>query len=500
MQTNKKNVTIALLVATFLTAIEGTIVSTAMPTIVSDLLGFERMNWVFAVYLLTMTAATPIFGKLADLFGRKRMFTIGVILFLIGSALSGMARSMDQLIWFRAFQGLGAGAVLPITMTIIGDIYPFEQRAKIQAYISSVWGIAGVAGPLVGGFFVQQLSWRWIFYINIPFGLISMAMIWAYLHESFDKRKRHIDYAGAATFTIGITALLLALQQGSERLAWNSPDVLALFALAALFIAVFLLIQSRSPEPMMPLKLFRIRGIAVSNAVSFLASMTLIGVTVYIPVWMQGLNGFSPTQAGMSLAPMSVGWMIGAMIGGRLLVKKGARLTSAFGTAILLGSAVWLAAVDMHTPQIVFLVIVFILGTGFGFAFTVYGVVVQSAVDWSLRGAATASNTLLRSLGQTVGIAILGNLFNRMIASRLNMEPSGLNGVSPDDMNRLINPEQAVALPEAVRELLRNVLETGLHNLFIVLAVISLMCLLVTLMLPRPKTMPEPAKANVRQG
>ncbi|MCI1694553.1 MDR family MFS transporter [Aneurinibacillus aneurinilyticus] len=481
MKTNRRNVTIAMLVATFLAAIEVTIVSTAMPRIVSDLGGLKLISWVFAIYLLTTSVTTPIYGKLADLFGRKVIFTFGTAVFLLGSALCGLAQSMEQLIVYRAIQGIGAGAVLPVTFTIIGDIYSFEERAKIQGLFSSVWGISGIVGPLVGGFFVDVLSWHWIFFVNIPFGIIAVIMVWMYLNESFEKKKQHIDYAGAVTFTVGMCALLYAFLTGGQEYSWGSGIILTLFAVAVIFLGVFIIVEIKSQEPMLPLQLFSIRSISISNLVSFIVSAVLIAITAYLPMWIQGVYGGAATNSGLALAPMSIGWLLGAIASGQLMIRIRTRNTALIGLATIMLASLWLALISMGTSQFVIIAIMFITGLGFGLAVTVFTVTVQSSVDWKLRGAATASNSFVRTLGQTVGIALFGTLFNSAIARY--MQEHGMEAGT--DMNQLLSPEAASHLPAQLIMSMREGLAYALHNVFLIMCIVAVMALVAGLWMPR---------------
>jgi len=488
MITNRRNVTIAVMVATFLTAMDSTVVSTAMPTIVSDLGGIRLISWVFAVYLLSSSVTAPIWGKLSDLFGRKVIFQIGTALFLLGSVLSGTAHSMDQLIWFRAFQGIGGGAVFPITLTIIGDLYQLKERARIQGLFSAIWGIAGILGPLVGGFFVDVLSWQWIFYINLPVGIVSMVLIGVFLREEFAKKKHKIDYAGAITFAVSMTALLYALLTGGQNgVAWSSAQEIFLFVMSGILLMLFFWIEARSSEPMLPLQLFRQRAIVMSNLASLFASGVMIGLSVYLPLWIQGILGHSATSAGLTLTPMSIGWPLGATLCGRIMFRLSPRWTSVVGASCLLVSAGWLALIGPTTPYVSLIVIMLLIGFGFGFVMTVFTVLVQSAVGWNLRGAATASNQFVRSLGQTLGVAGFGTWFNFQLlhpAEGIKVQSLSHVAVSPDLFNKLVNPAFAEHLPLAVLVMLRSILANALHSVFVILFVLSAVCFLVVWTLP----------------
>jgi EmrB/QacA subfamily drug resistance transporter len=486
MQTNRKQVTIAMLIATFLAAIEVTIVSTAMPRIASELGGLQFISWVFAAYLLTSTVTTPIFGKLADLYGRKVVFTVGAALFLLGSMLSGLAASMHQLIWFRALQGLGAGGIMPTTFTIIGDIFPYEQRAKVQGWFSSIWGLSGLVGPLVGGFLVDYVSWRWIFYINVPFGLVSVIMLWIFLHEEGDVRKRKIDYLGVFTFSIAVASLLFALSTGGTIYPWGSATIISLLLAGILFLFLFIWVEMKAAEPMLPLELFKIPSILVSNLAAFLASSILIAINVYLPLWVQGVHGRGATGSGLTLLPMSIGWPVGATIGGRLMLRIGPRKTAVMGLILILAGNVSLAFMGETTPEWILSAIMLIIGFGFGFSMTVYTVIVQSSVGWNLRGAATASNTFLRSLGQTIGVAVFGTLFNHYMNVFMTGHPRAKN-VNLSNLNRLLDPHSIKQIPPAVMETMREALVYGLHHIFIILVVISILTLLFVLRLPSSK-------------
>ncbi|WP_066639958.1 MDR family MFS transporter [Desulfolucanica intricata] len=452
--------------AIVLAAIEVTIVSTAMPTIVKELGDFHLMSWVFAIYLLTNAISTPIYGKLADLFGRKKIFIIGIILFLMGSSLCGIAQTMGQLIFFRAIQGIGAGAVFPVSLTIIGDIFEIEERAKMQGFISMVWFIAGVTGPLAGGLIVEWLSWRWIFYINIPFGIFSIFLISLFLHEQFEKKKHHIDYWGALTFTVGMTSLLYTFILGGENTSWVSPVNIGLFINAFLFLSIFLIIEMKSSEPMLPLNLFKIPVVVIPNLATFFLCIALIGLNVYQPMWVQEVLGYKATGSGIALIPMSVGWTLGAFFCGKLLIKLGIRNTTSMGAGFVFGGCSLLATMSFTTSAWFLFFSMLLIGLGFGLSLTSFGIVIQSSVEWNLRGSATALFTFIQSFGQTVGITLLGILLNFTI-----------NNNTSDNLNR-------------------NLIASGLHNIFIALSIITVLGLFITLWIPKHELTPDSEHNN----
>src|SRR5713226_6849819 len=396
-------VTIALMLGMSLASLDSTIVGTALPSIVGKLGGITLYSWVFSAYLLTSTTTVPIYGKLADLFGRKPLFLFGTALFLIGSAASGAAQSMEQLIIFRAIQGLGAGAVLPIVLTIIGDIFALKERAKVQGLFSGVWGLSSIIGPALGGLIVDHFSWRWVFYINIPFGLISGALLAIYLKEQVERKKPKLDYIGTLTLTGGIVALLFALLQGGTTWAWTSLQSIGLFALFIILMAIFLRQESRTSEPILPLTLFNNRIIAVSSAGGVVLGIVLFGITSYVPLFVQGVEGGTATSAGITLGPLLLAWPIAATLSSKLIIRFGYRLTAGAGALlVVLGvGMVTLFQVSTGLPFIV--VAMLVIGSGLGLMSTAFVISVQNAVPWNLRGVATASTQFTRTIGGTIG-------------------------------------------------------------------------------------------------
>ncbi|MCE7793293.1 MFS transporter [Salipaludibacillus sp. CUR1] len=457
MDTYQKKIVTALIIATFLAAIEVTVISTAMPVIARDLGGLDLISWVFAIYLLTYAVMTPIFGKLADLFGRKKIFITGAALFLTGSALCGLSQSMEQLIMFRAVQGVGAGALMPMTFTIVGDVFTYEKRAKAQAVIGSIWGIAGIFGPLAGGFFVDFLTWHWIFYINIPFGLLAMYLIGKNLEEKIEKRKRSIDYGGAVTFIIGTGALLYALLSGGNDIAWNDEAMFYLFGTAFVFLSLFVVIQLNAPDPMIPFRLFKNRYLLIANICGLLMGGILIGLTAYLPLWVQGVLLLAATSSGLTLIPMSLGWPLGAYLSGQFIVRLGTKSISLAGVSLIALGTLALTFITSGTPNVLLIIIMFFVGLGFGLAMTVFTVIVQSSVTWDNRGTAASTNAFLRTLGQTLGITVLGAILNQHIGGQTN------NGthVEPD------------------------ILAAGLQSVFMILFILALLCVIITSLLPQ---------------
>lgn len=432
IRTNLNWIVAGLLLALFIGALDVTIVSTAMPKITEELQGGCLFSWVFTIYTLTTCVATPIFGKLTDLFGRRIVFGIGVVLFVASSVLCGLSHSMTALIWFRALQGIGAGALNPVCFTIVGDLFTGEKRGKMMGVFSSVWSIAGLFGPLVGGYFVDQVDWRWIFFINVPIGILSLILVLAFLKEQPQKQKRRIDYLGAATFTVAISSLMYALLSGGEEYAWSSPVIVGLFAVSAAFLLLFLWVESRSPEPMIPFGLFRNRAISVSNLSGFLAFTISSGVTIYAPIWIQNVLGHSATSSGLMVMPMSIAWPLASNIVGRLMYRIGAKASVVTGAFIVVAGAAWLTALQLGSPYGYWVCILSLIGFGMGFVVTPTTVIVQSSVGWELRGVATSTISLLRSFGQTVGVAVFGTIYNHYVVGATPAPAdlvSGMHGI-----------------------------------------------------------------------
>lgn len=474
MELKKKSIVIAIMVAMFLGAVEGTVVTTAVPTIARDLNGFELISWVFSLYLLTSAISTPIYGRLSDLYGRKNVLSAGIIIFLAGSSLCGFSQSMYQLIAFRALQGLGAGAIFTVTYTIVGDVFSLAERAKVQGWLSTVWGIASLIGPFLGGFLIDHLSWNWVFFINVPFGILSVILLQRNLDESFERRRHKIDYTGTALLSAAIIAFLNGfLSRGGS--SWYSPSAIISLVIAFLLLAAFYLIEKRIDEPIIPFDIFT-RSSTNVNVISFLASAVLMGIDVYMPIYIQNILGFSATISGLSMAPMSVGWLLSSVILSKAIPKFGERTVTGLSALLLLFSCLFLPILGTSSPLVLVMIFAFITGLSFGGSFTTLTIVVQASVGYSKRGAATAANSLVRTLGQTIGVSIFGSIFNLNIIKYFNK--LGIKGVEPDNLYSATGLSRGIS-PEYIRLSLNS----ALHIVFIVLIFIAAACTIFSFML-----------------
>jgi EmrB/QacA subfamily drug resistance transporter len=407
--TRRPLVLICVMLALFIAAIEATIVATAMPQIVGKLGGFALYSWVFAAFLLTQTATTVLFGKLSDIYGRKPVMIGGILIFLVGSLLCGFAWSMPSMIVFRLIQGLGAGSMQPVAITIAGDIYSPRERLKIQGWLSAVWAIAAIAGPIAGGLIVQRFNWAWVFWVNIPIGIITIIGFMLFMHEDIHKKPHAIDYPGAVLFSISITALLVALTQGAT-LSWGEiGGLIAVFAVASF---LFLLQEKRAHEPMIALDLWGERMVATANASLLLGTMTLIGVTSYLPVYIQAVQGRPAILAGIPLTAMLFAWPLASAVSGRILKRFSMRSTLRFGAWLIPIGALFLLPIGPETSAAFAGVGPFIMGFGMGLLNITSMVMIQGSVEWSKRGSATASLIFSRTLGNTLGVTALGAILN----------------------------------------------------------------------------------------
>lgn len=486
-ETNRILVVASLMLAIFLAAIEATIVATAMPTIVGSLGGFKLYSWVFSAFLLAQGAFIPIFGRLSDLYGRKPVFTVATSIFLLGAFLSGHSRSMAELIIFRAIQGLGAAGVQPITQTIIGDIFTLEERARVQGWLSSVWGISSVAGPALGGTIVDHWSWPWIFYINIPPGLIATIGLWLFLRERPSNQRHSIDYTGSALLVTAVTALLVFIIEGGTAWPWFSTASLGFLSLAVGAGAVFLWWENRAAEPLLPLGLFANRVIAFCDlAVLFSGALTL-GISSFTPTLVQGVMGTSATVAGLAMGTISIGWPLASTFSGRLMLRMGYRSTAMAGSLFTILSAVVMLSLPLAPGVATVALGSFLMGIGLGLTATTFIVAVQGAVNWEQRGVATGSNAFMRLLGSTLGVAVYGNILNNGLVQQLTSLPDTVKntvGTNPDVARILLDPATRQSLPAWVLQPLQDALFSSLHGVYMALLVTAVAGALVVRFIP----------------
>ena len=470
----RQYVTFALMLGMFLAALEATAVAAAVPTAVGELGGVGRYSWAFSAYLLASTVTVPLYGKLSDLYGRRPIYQAAVALFLIGSALCGLAASFPQLILFRAVQGLGAGGVSPIAATVIGDIYPLEERGRMQGVFSGTWALASLAGPLLGGIITDALSWRWIFYVNIPFGIASAWLLARYLREETVRRAHRLDVAGAVMLTAAISLLLVGLTEGAAVWSLTDPRTLALVGAGAVGLALFVRHERRSPEPMLPVDLFRSRLIAVANAGNALLGALLFSLTAYVPLFAQGVRGGTAVDAGSVLTPVLIGWPISSTIAGRLLLRVGYRPMAIGGSVVVLGGCTMLAMVDAGASNAWIGSAMFSIGLGMGFVALPYFVAVQSAVPWERRGVATSSTLFCRTIGGALAVAALGVLL------QVRLEQAGVAG----RVDALLEPTLRAGLPAPALAATTAALAGGLQDIYIANAVLAAAALAVAWVFP----------------
>ena len=489
MSARRRNlIVIATLLGTFLSAVDVTVVGTAMPTIIGALGGISHYSWVFSAYLVTSTTTIPIYGKLADLYGRRPVYIAAATLFLLGSALCGFSRSMEQLIAFRAIQGLGAGAIVPVTMTIIGDLFTIEQRAKMQGVVSAVWGVASVAGPAIGGGIVQFYGWPWVFYVNLPLGVLSIGLLWFSLKETIAHGKKvAIDYIGAATLTVAIVALLFALVEGGVSLPWASFEIVGMLVLGVVMLVAFIVHELRIKEPIVPLSLFASSRIIWSSyAANFLVGMAMMSVSSYVPLFAQGVMGGSAMEAGATVAPMSIGWTIMGALSGYFILRVGFRPIAILGTFIILGGSLLLTSLHQGSSQVLAIADTFTIGLGLGLCMTSYLLAVQNAVGWSERGVATSGVQFFRMMGNAVGVAALGTVLNTQMLIRLpdQAPSSGDPSSGLSQANVLLDPIARASLDPATLGTLRTALADSLNMVFWGVVVFAVLGVVATLLLP----------------
>ncbi|MCL0311870.1 MFS transporter [Apilactobacillus sp. TMW 2.2459] len=479
MNSNSSNVkltTFALMIATFMTAIEGTIVSTAMPTIVSELHGVSIMNWVFSVFLLTNAISTPIYGKIADQFGRKNIFVLGLVLFTISSLFAGMSSSMVGLIFWRGFQGLGAGAIMPVSYTIIADIYPLEKRGRILGLNGAIWGIASIISPVLGGILVDHLSWHWIFFINIPTGILAILAICLFFKENFSVKSYKFDYYGMFLLSLLLFSIIYIVKVLSSSY-FDGIELAIFINLAIITFTLFIRNENVVENPIIPTKLFSNKTFLIQNIVALLVSGFIMGLEVYVPDWTQGIMGLGASMAGLVITPASLFWILGSFISGYLIKKIHVFYSSLIGLMLILFASFWIISLPIETYYVYFFIISAICGIGFGITITNSTLISQRLVDKSDIGVATSFNTLCRIFGQTLIISILGIIMN----TKLKIEILNTPKTSLDMINHLINPKDATNLPIKLLPVLKEVLFNSLKWVFICLLILVLFAICINM-------------------
>jgi EmrB/QacA subfamily drug resistance transporter len=471
---NRPWVFAAALSTIFMAAIEGTIVATAMPSIVGSLGDFELFSWVFTSYLLAQGATIPVYGKLADLYGRKHVLFFGIALFLLGSLLCGFAWSMASLIAFRGLQGLGAGAVMPVAQTVVGDLYRGEERARMQGYISCTFGSASILGPIAGAALVQHLGWPAVFWINIPLGIIATVMLAVLLRETVSRRTASVDWLGSLLMTASTAALLLALVEAASL---SHTAVAALLAFAVAAFALLLINEQRAAEPVLPLKLWRNRLVAIGNANSAICGAAAMGLIAFLPAYVQGVLGQSAFVAGTTLMAMSACWSIGGFVAGRLLLRFSYRTSALIGTAVLVSGSVMMTLLDPSRGAVWAVAAALAVGFGMGCTNNSMVVAIQANTSWSERGVATSSIVYTRIVGNAIGTAAFGGILNAALSAYMAGDS--------DLVNQIMDPALRAQLPaDAIGPILAR-FAGALHTIFLINLGLAFVVVVVTAALPR---------------
>jgi len=470
----------ALLLVLLLASLDQTIVSTALPTIVGDLGGLNHLSWVVTAYLLTATVAGPLYGKLGDLFGRKLVLQGAIVIFLVGSALCGLAQGMGQLIAFRALQGLGAGGLIVVTLAVVGDIISPRERGRYQGYFGAVFGVSTIIGPLLGGFFVDNLSWRWIFYVNLPIGFVALAVIGIAFRARAELLHHEMDYLGAALLAADLTSIVLFTSLGGTTWAWGSWQIVSLVVAGIVLLPAFVFVERRAAEPILPLSLFRDRTFAVTSAVGFIVGFALFGAVTFLPLYLQITKGSSPTRSGLELTPLMAGVLVTSILSGNAITRWGRyRLFPIAGTAVMAVGLLLLSRLQVGTPTWEVLGSAAVLGLGLGMVMQVLVLAVQNAVDPRNMGVATSGSTLFRQIGGSIGVSLFGTIFaNRLHAELTSRLPTNAHLPAAE------NPAGIRALSPPLRSAFEQAFAAALHPVFLTAAGVALVAFALAWLIP----------------
>lgn len=474
--------TVAVIAGMFLAAIDGTVVSTALPTIVGDLGGLEAYAWVFSAFLLAEIATIPLWGRLADMFGRKPVFIAGMTIFLLGSALCGMSQTMTQLVLFRAVQGIGAGCILPVAQTISADLYTMEQRARISAVYSSVFAISSVIGPFLGGFLTDNFSWRWVFYVNLPIGIVAITLVAVVMIEPIVNRLRHrLDWLGVLTLLAWTSLLVYALETGGRAEPWMSTHILGAFAASALFLVAFLVAERRAVEPLIPFDLFKLPTLRASSAISMVFGMSMFGVLSFIPLFGRTVLGKSASGAGSILIPMMLAIMLGSAGGARLVLRVGFRIMVTVGAALVVLGTLLMTRLTATSGQLELSTYLVVLGLGMGMVFMSTALAAQNSVGLPRMGVTTGLINFTRQLGGAIGVAVATSVMLTSLTSRLS---AAFGGVAVD-ASKVLTPSSGSTIPPALQAKVSEAFAGALHQVFWVGVVVAALGLVCTVLMPR---------------
>ncbi|MFB7503231.1 MDR family MFS transporter [Streptomyces broussonetiae] len=493
-------VLLALMIAMMLAMLDNMIVGTAMPTIVGELGGLEHLSWVVTGYTLATAASTPIWGKLGDMYGRKGAFLSSIVIFLIGSALSGMAQNMGELIGFRAVQGLGAGGLMVGVMAIIGDLIPPRERGKYTGMMAGVMALAMIGGPLVGGTITDNWGWRWSFYINLPLGVVALALVSAVLHLPKKRAQARIDYLGVALLTVGITSTVLVTTWGGTEYAWTSARIMELIAIGVVTLIGFVWWQTRAAEPVLPLHMFKNRNFTLMSIIGFVTGFVMFGATLYLPLYQQSVQGASATNSGLLLLPMLGAMLVTSMVAGRVTTNSGRyKIFPVAGGALMVAGLYLLSVMDTGTTRLTSGIYMAVLGLGMGCLMQITMLVAQNSVEMKDMGVASSSATLFRTLGSSFGVAIMGALFNDRV-KHVMAERAGVAGKHMTEKSAALDAKSLHKLPPLIREAYQHAVSAGTHSAFLLGAGIAVIVLIAALFVKEVPLRGAGSKPSAQDG